>query len=206
MNKLTFLRQNSLDRLQTNIPANQHCYSDSKQWLSSYFHGGAWMQESNIVQADSFQLHMPISKTELCDLENTRVLYTALRHLTPLQASDPRLWTYMTHVTHWEYMRVRWPIEQYLGKQNMRENMQLRRHAAGPVRTDHGAAEEPRRHPEHSGACLLAEYRCHEDYARGPAGTREGRKGLLCAREGPRSGEVHGADRRRDHHRRPRGT
>jgi hypothetical protein len=126
MNKLTFLRQNSLDRLQTNIPANQHCYSDSKQWLSSYFHGGAWMQESNIVQADSFQLHMPISKTELCDLENTRVLYTALRHLTPLQASDPRLWTYMTHVTHWEYMRVRWPIEQYLGKQNMRENMQER--------------------------------------------------------------------------------
>lgn len=71
MNKLIFLRQNSLDRLQTNISANDHRYAEAKPWLSSYFRGGAWMQESNIVQAEGFQLQMPISKTELCDLENT---------------------------------------------------------------------------------------------------------------------------------------
>ncbi|MCZ2154971.1 MAG: hypothetical protein LC114_13900, partial [Bryobacterales bacterium] len=33
---------------------------------------------------------------------------------------------YMTHVTHWEYMRKRWPVEQYIGKQNLRENIQER--------------------------------------------------------------------------------
>lgn len=126
MNKLTFLKQNSLDRLQANINANHHRYSDNAPWLSSYFSGWAWMQESNLIQAADFQLHMPISKTELCDLENTRIVYTALRHLTPLQAADPRLWVYFTHVTHWEYMRKRWPIEQYLGKQNLRENIQER--------------------------------------------------------------------------------
>src|SRR5579862_1441849 len=126
MNKLTFLKENSLDRLQANINANQHRYSEAAPWLNAYFSGSGWFQDSNVIQADDFKLVMPISKTELCDLENTRIVYTAMRHLTPLQAADPRLWTYLTHVTHWEYMRKRWPIEQYLGKQNLRENIQER--------------------------------------------------------------------------------
>jgi hypothetical protein len=125
MNKLTFLKQSSLDRLQTNINANQHRYLESSAWLNSYFSGPSWLAESNVVQAP-FQLHMPISKTELYDLENTRIVYTALRQLTPLQAADPRLWAYLVHVPHWEYMRKRWPIEQYLGKKNLRENIQER--------------------------------------------------------------------------------
>jgi len=126
MSKLTFLKQSSLDRLQTNISANQHRYSEDAAWLSSYFTGSAWLLESNVVECPSFNLQIPTSKTELFDLENTRIVYTALRHLTPLQASDPRLWTYLTHVPHWEYMRKRWPIEQYLGKQRLRENIQER--------------------------------------------------------------------------------
>lgn len=126
MSKLTFLKQKSLDRLQTNINSNLHRYTEESPWLTSYFAGSAWLQESNLVEAPSFQLQLPISKTELCDLENTRTVYTALRHLTPLQASDPRLWAYMTHVTHWEYMRKRWPVEQYHGKQNLRDNIQER--------------------------------------------------------------------------------
>ena len=126
MSKLTFLKQSSLDRLQTNISANQHRYSEDAAWLNSYFTGSAWILESNVVQCPAFQLKIPTLKTDLFDLENTRTVYTALRHLTPLQASDPRLWTYLTHVAHWEYMRKRWPIEHYLGKQRLRENVQER--------------------------------------------------------------------------------
>jgi hypothetical protein len=126
MSKLTFLKQNSLDRLQTNINSNLHRYTENSPWLTSYFSGSAWLQESNLAEAPFFQIQLPISKTELCDLENTRTLYTALRHLTPLQACDPRLWAYMTHVMHWEYMRKRWPVEQYHGKQNLRDNIQER--------------------------------------------------------------------------------
>jgi hypothetical protein len=126
MSRLSFLKQSSLDRLQANISANQHRYTENAPWLNSYFSGSAWLQESNVIEAPPFQLRLPISKTELCDLENTRVVYSALRHLTPLQASDARLWAYMTHVAHWEYMRMRWPIEQYLGKEKLRENIQER--------------------------------------------------------------------------------
>ena len=79
MSKMAFLKQSSLDRLQANISANQHRYSENAPWLNAYFSGSAWLQESNVIQAEPFQLQMPISKTELCDLENTRIVYTTLK-------------------------------------------------------------------------------------------------------------------------------
>jgi hypothetical protein len=54
------------------------------------------------------------------------MLYTALRHLSPVQASDERLWAYLTHTTFWEYMTQRWPIAQYEGKARLAENIQER--------------------------------------------------------------------------------
>jgi len=48
---------------------------------------------------------------ENSDLENSKILYQALFTLTETQASDERLWTYMTHVVFWKYMRNRWPVE-----------------------------------------------------------------------------------------------
>jgi hypothetical protein len=126
MSKLNFLKQSSLDRLQANIIPNEQRYTEGAAWLSAYFSGSAWLQESNTLQASSFELQIPTSKTDLLDLENTRNVYSALRHLTPVQASDPRLWAYLTHVSYWEYMRKRWPIEQYLGKPRLREIIQER--------------------------------------------------------------------------------
>lgn len=43
------------------------------------------------------------------DFENARPLYEYYRHLTPVQASDPRLWSYLCHVTHRSYVQARWP-------------------------------------------------------------------------------------------------
>ena len=91
MDKLSFLKQNSLDRLQANITSNHHRYLDEAPWLGAYFSGAAWLQESNVIQTPAFDLLMPVSKTEPRDLENARIVYTALRHLTPLQASDARI-------------------------------------------------------------------------------------------------------------------
>lgn len=43
------------------------------------------------------------------DCENAKRLYTAYKNLTPLQASDERLWIYLAHVDHFQYMSKRWP-------------------------------------------------------------------------------------------------
>jgi len=45
------------------------------------------------------------------DIENSITLYSALKELTEVQASDERLWTYLSHVYFWKYMRERWPAE-----------------------------------------------------------------------------------------------
>jgi hypothetical protein len=49
----------------------------------------------------------------LKDLENAIRVHKALNQLTPLQARDPRLWTRLTHVDCWQYMRKRWPLERF---------------------------------------------------------------------------------------------
>jgi hypothetical protein len=126
MTKLKFLKLSSLDRLRSNIAANQKRYMQDEPFLNDYFAGASWYVESNILIPDKIELQIPESKTELLDLENTRIIYSALKHLTPLQAADHRLWGYFTHVSHWQYMRERWPAEQYVGKERFKEVMNER--------------------------------------------------------------------------------
>ena len=119
MAKVNFLREAQLARLRQNIRVNGKRYSEDEPWLASYFGAEQWALQSSI-EAETPSLAIPRSKDDLLDLENTRTLYDALRHLTPLQAADERLWSYMTHVTFWDYMRKRWPAEQYQGKISVR--------------------------------------------------------------------------------------
>jgi hypothetical protein len=46
---------------------------------------------------------------ELHDAENAKRIHKAYLGLTPLAASDIRLWTYLAHVDQYEYMVKRWP-------------------------------------------------------------------------------------------------
>lgn len=45
------------------------------------------------------------------DGENVRTIHRWLGHLTPLQASDPRLWACLTHSSYADYTARRWPID-----------------------------------------------------------------------------------------------
>ena len=71
MSKLKFLKQTALDRLRSNIGPNQKRYAEDASFLSEYFGGSNWYVDSNIVAPESIELHIPTSKTELFDLENT---------------------------------------------------------------------------------------------------------------------------------------
>lgn len=42
------------------------------------------------------------------DFESAKAVYKSLKKLTPIQASDSRLWVYLTHVDLYEYMTQRW--------------------------------------------------------------------------------------------------
>ena len=60
------------------------------------------------IQSDSqIELKMPKDGNNH-DFENARTLHSGLQ-LTVTQATDLRLWTYLSHVQFWKYMRVRFP-------------------------------------------------------------------------------------------------
>jgi hypothetical protein len=126
--KLTFLSRASYDRLLSNITSNHHRYVENLVWLPTYFASPGWSVQSNSVAVETFTLVPPDSKADFSesDLANTKIVFSALKHLTPLQASDSRLWAYLSHVSQWSYMRKRWPVEQYLGKPRFREIVQER--------------------------------------------------------------------------------
>jgi hypothetical protein len=126
MSKLKFIKENALERLQAGIVGNQVRYSEAAPWLDKFFNGSNWSVDSDIIVPESIELQIPTSKNDLLDLENTKIVYGALKHLTPVQASDPRVWAYFTHVSQWEYMRARWPVEQYWGRDRYKEVMQER--------------------------------------------------------------------------------
>lgn len=62
------------------------------------------MPNINSVTEQNLQVMMD-SKN---DYESAKCLYLALKELTPIQAADPRLWTYLTHVDLYDYMIHRW--------------------------------------------------------------------------------------------------
>src|SRR5258707_284438 len=126
MPKALFLRDSQLERLRQNIRPNAARYSAGEPWLADYFGSDVWSLQSRIDMPEGVELKLPASKTELFDLENTKALYSALRHLTPMQAADERLWVHMSHVAYWDYMRKRWGVEQYAGKPRFGEIVQER--------------------------------------------------------------------------------
>lgn len=126
MGKLQFLSEAGLERLRQNIRPNALHYTEEEPWVPAYFVGGNWALESNIDIPDEFELKVPTDGSVLHDLENAKTVFSALRHLTPTQAADERLWAYMTHVTCWQYMRGRWGAEHYSESPRFAEVIQER--------------------------------------------------------------------------------
>lgn len=109
--KLLFLRQTALDMLQREIHQNLTYYDRPEPWLDEFFQAKGicnYYFDSGIEIPD-FQLVIGNSDT---DTENAKRIYESFRGaLNRLQATDFRLWAYMTHIICWDYMKARWKLE-----------------------------------------------------------------------------------------------
>lgn len=121
-----YLKEGPMADLKINISANKERYHLSDPWIEGYFKDASWFMQSNIRIGSDISLVQPKSATEHFDLENTKMVYSALKHLTITQASEERLWTYLSHITFWSYMRSRWPVEKYIEKDKLVENIRTR--------------------------------------------------------------------------------
>lgn len=98
--------------LRRDIQENLDYYSGSETWLDNYFLKkdiSNYYFDSGIEVAD-FALVPGGSET---DAANAIILYESLKgKLNRLQATDFRLWSYLTHTCCWDYMKTRWSLKE----------------------------------------------------------------------------------------------
>lgn len=111
---LRCFRQAHLDQVHANLINLLPKYTEDKRWIEEFFGAAPWSCETSLFLPAGTELLLP-EQGKHHDLENAKRIHTALRHLTIAQATDERLWAWMTHVQFWEYMRARWPVESYMG-------------------------------------------------------------------------------------------
>ena len=108
--KLYFMKQKALDSLQKDIADNLEKYQMSSLWIDQYFIDKAtpnYCFETDITIND-YELILGGPET---DFQNAKIIFEAFKNkINPVQASDLRLWAYLAHVKHWDYMHKRWNI------------------------------------------------------------------------------------------------
>ena len=127
MSSLLILTEHFTDRLRRAIAPNLEWYKLADSWAEEFgADSGKWELATSVEpilpakrQLDSL-LAAP-DGDDLKDLENAVRLHKALPGLTPAQARDPRLWTRLTHVEFWRYMRTRWQVEKHLADRKKAE-------------------------------------------------------------------------------------
>lgn len=66
---------------------------------------------TDILCPENLKLLDPGSESDF-EFQNSKNIYEAYKQMTPVQATDIRIWTYLTHVIFWDYMKLRRPIEE----------------------------------------------------------------------------------------------
>ena len=111
---LDLFRMHHVRHLRGNVALNLEQYAQSKQWAGKATGGGSVRLPSALEPAAPLDMVMPEGE-QLKDLENTKIVHGAFPNLTPLQARDSRLWTRLTHMDCWGYMRKRWDVSRQTG-------------------------------------------------------------------------------------------
>ena len=106
--KLNYFPESAYLELFDNIGTNQPNYSKkSNDWVSQIFGDRVYSKESRI------DVSLPDLNHADGEFMNVVSFYNAMREkLTPKQASNPYLWSWLTHCHYWEYTHERWSKEE----------------------------------------------------------------------------------------------
>ena len=108
--KIYYLKEKALDFLQKDVETYLDKYQSGPRWIDQYF-------VEKETPKDYFDTGIEVPDYELIiggpetDFQNAKILYGAFKgKINSIQASDLRLWAYLAHAQHWEYMNNRWKI------------------------------------------------------------------------------------------------
>ena len=112
---LSYFTEEAYESLLHDISKNAENYVSDEDWLPTYFGSMDVYFKTSSVDVGAFNPHYTPGKKDDAqksqeDLTNTRLLYDAFRNLTPLQASNKYMWTYLCHAIpeYRNYIRDRW--------------------------------------------------------------------------------------------------
>ncbi len=116
---LGYFTEDAYESLLRDIPQNTENYASDEDWLAEYFGNPDSFYKMSTVDVGAFiPSYTPGKKDDQQksqeDLVNTRIMYDAFKNLTPLQASNKYMWTYLCHTNPdcRAYIRDRWMREE----------------------------------------------------------------------------------------------
>ena len=105
--KIKYFSESAYVDLFDSIKNHEALYSgSSNDWIKGYFGDRVYFKESRI------DCPLPTLTADLDDYANVIAFYEVFKDkLTPKQASNPYLWSYLTHCEYWDYAHARWAKE-----------------------------------------------------------------------------------------------
>lgn len=108
--KIGYFIEGAYDRLFDTIEGNRDKYKLKTPWIKDYFGESEYFVETNI-EFPPIKLVNTGDKTK-DDFQNTVTIYNALgKTLTPRQACNKYMWSYLALETFYEYASQRWLVE-----------------------------------------------------------------------------------------------
>lgn len=109
--RLYSMKQKALDLLDKSIPDNIEKYKSDEAWVEKFFISNDMYKYYFDTEIDVPDYNLELGGPE-SDFHNAKIVFEAYKDvLNPVQASDLRLWAYLAHVQHWDYMYSRWRID-----------------------------------------------------------------------------------------------
>lgn len=108
--KIGYFIEGAFDKLFDNIESNREKYKLKTPWIKDFFGDSKYMIETNI-EFPTISLVNTGDKTK-DDFRNTIAIYNALgKILSPRQACNKYMWSYLAQETFYEYASQRWLVE-----------------------------------------------------------------------------------------------
>lgn len=107
--ELRILKDVSLRDLKNNIDIDK--YSSEKPFIEEYMNSKGKINYYETLPGEYPKCELIISSDPKYDVDNSIRLYEALKYMPLVYARDEKLWSYMTHMVFWDYMKERWYSE-----------------------------------------------------------------------------------------------
>ena len=104
--KLKYLTEGAYEQLYKGVNKNLELYKLKDSIAETIFPQGGFSKESSVV-VDNFSLYENTHNIE-DDIINVKYLYMSMKKLTPEQASNVYLWTWLSHEVFFNYVQHRW--------------------------------------------------------------------------------------------------